>query len=261
MKKYSFPRIRVLFSCVVFIALGLYFNAFNYLFIFYLLALIHELCHVIFALIFHVEVKEITFHALGFSAELKDIEFKPFYQQIIIYIAGPLSYFPTVLLINYLYKIDFLSVYSYKVALNDNLSLLIFNLLPFYPLDGGHIMEAILLKITNAFKAKLLRSIVSLFISIILLVLCVKDMQYLLFIFILYNAIMSLVLFKKEYRTYLLSRVGKVSLYPLKETKYPKLYHFYYNMFQFNKSFISEDDLVLKEEVERIKQKKKYKNP
>lgn len=256
MKKHSFPKVRVLFSCVVFIALGLYFNAFNYLFIFYLLALIHELCHVFFAIIFHVEVKEITFHALGFSAELKDVEFKPFYQQIIIYLAGPLSYFPAVLLINHLYQINFLSIYSYKVALNDNLSLLIFNLLPFYPLDGGRIMEVILLKITNAFKAKLFRSIISLFVSVILLILCIKDLQYLLFIFILYNAIISLALFKKEYRTYLINRVGKVSLYPLRKTKYPKLYHFYYNLFQFNKTFISEDDLLLKKEIERLKIKK-----
>lgn len=255
MKKHCFPRIRILFSSVVFIALGLYFNAFNYLFIYYLLALIHELCHVFFAIMFHVEVEEISFHALGFSAELKDVEFAPFFKQLIIYLAGPLSFFPSLLLINILYKVNFLSIYSYKVALNDNISLLIFNLLPFYPLDGGRIFELLILKFKPVFKAKVFRSFISLFVSIILLISCIKDYQYLLFLFILFNAITNFILLKKEYRNYLLKRVGKVNFYPIRESIYPEIYHFNYNYFQINNRTIGEEDYLLESEIDLMRKR------
>ncbi len=249
------PKIRVLFSSVVFIALGLFFNAFNYIFIFYLLALIHELCHILFALIFHVKVNEISFHALGFSAELKDVEFLPLAKQLIIFLAGPLSFIPSYLIINYLYKIDFLSIYSYKVALNDNISLLIFNLLPFYPLDGGRIFEAVLLKFLDAFKTKVIRSIVSCIVSVFLLISCLKEYQYLLFFFILFNALTSIFFFKKEYHNYLLNRVGKISNYPIRNTNYPKIYHFYYNYYQFKDKIISEEDYLIVSEIDLMRKK------
>lgn len=248
-------KIKVSFSFIAFIFIGLLFNAFKYLFIFFFLALIHELCHIIFAVIFKVRVKELSFNVLGFSAELEDVEFKPFWIQIIIFLAGPLSFFPSLIILNILYKCNFFSIYSYRVALNDNLSLLIFNLLPFYPLDGGHIMEICLLKFFPSYKGKKICSLISLFVSIILLIECLKEYQYLLFVFIFYNALISLIFFKRTYHNYLLSRVGKVSSFPLKQSIFPNIFHFNYNYFTYKSNLISEDDYYIKEEIKTLTKK------
>ncbi len=259
MKKLYFPNIKVELSALIFIIFGLFFNCFNYLFLFYLLALIHELAHVLMAIIFKVEVEEISFNALGFNAKIKDLEFVSFKKQVLILLAGPLSFIPSYFLITYLYEINFISIYALKVALDDNISLLIFNLIPFYPLDGGRILELILYKFNPAYKAKKIKVFISCIVSIFLISLCIEDYQYLLLLFIVYYALTSIIFLKREYHDYLISRVGKISFFKKKKTPYPQVYHFYHNIYEFENKQISEEDYIIKNEINLIKQKAKQK--
>ncbi len=252
MKKSYYPRFKIDLSTFVFIFLGIYFNALSYLIIFYFLAFIHECFHLIMAKIFHVKIGQMVFHPLGFSLELKDILYEKSYKQIIIYLAGPLSYFISYLLLYFFYKSGILSYYGYLTSQENNLSLLLFNLIPFYPLDGGKIMEVILLKIFPSKKAIKIRIGITLMLSIFLLNLCIQEEQLLLFFFLLYSSLSSLFCFRKEYRMYLESRIGHVSSFKEKTTKEENIYHFFHNLLLEKNNLIDEETYILKEKMKTL---------
>lgn len=252
MKSLCFHKIHITIPFLIFICLGIIFNAFKYLFIFYLLAFFHELFHVFTALIFKVKIKDITFSCLGLSCSLDNTLYLSAKKQILIYIMGPLSFFPLLVIINLLYKYNFFSLYTYKVAFNDNISLLIFNLLPFYPMDGGRILETILLKIMPSKKALFFRNLCSLITSFLLCYLCYLEAQYLLLAFISFNMISYIVFFNKDYHNYLLSRIGLINDFPHKISTFPNIYHFYHNHFLLHNKFINEEDYLLNQEINRL---------
>ena len=203
MKKRYLFKIDVWFLTIIFILLSIVYNSFFSLAIFYLVTFIHELGLFLFAKLFNVKCYKINFHPLGFSLEMENISFIKPYKQLLILLGGPLTFFVNLIIISILFKFNLLSIYQYNIAIENNLSLLIFNMIPFYPLDGGRILEVILFNYMDSKKTKYTILIISSLISIILLILCLLNNQILLFVFILYSLISSILFFNKEYNQYL----------------------------------------------------------
>lgn len=116
---------------------NLYIGKKTIFFIGYMFIIMHELSHMIMALLLNVDVEEITLLPFGASAKYKGNI--PLWKEFLIAIAGPLASF------------IFAIAYQNNTYWMVNIVIVIFNLYPIYPLDGGRILRVFLIKI---FKPK-----------------------------------------------------------------------------------------------------------
>ena len=104
--------------------------------------ILHELAHVVTSKKFGAGIFSIELHLTGVKGDIQGVEDLPYREKILIYISGPLV---NMILFVSLY---FISKYIDLEWINDgiwiNLGLLIFNMMPAYPLDGSRIYEIIL---------------------------------------------------------------------------------------------------------------------
>lgn len=118
----------IIFSLYLFVV-----NKLEYFFIFYGFAVLHELAHVVSALLLKVKIKEIALLSVGINAQYgENISCD---KELIIASAGPfVSFMLAVLLPNFNFSMM-------------NLIIFITNMMPIYPLDGGRIVRILLVKI------------------------------------------------------------------------------------------------------------------
>lgn len=113
--------------------------------------LIHEVCHAIVARRSGVPMNGITLFIFGGVAEMEE-EPQQAHSELLIAVAGPLA---TVVLVVILHPLAWLmarqhfsvittAIVSYLATIN--LVLLVFNIIPAYPLDGGRVLRALLWK-------------------------------------------------------------------------------------------------------------------
>lgn len=124
---------------------------FKYFIIFTSIIIIHEFGHLIIALLFKWKVEKLIILPFGGITIFNEKIDKPLYQEFLIAIAGPLFQ----IIFYYLYKDNY--IFSYL-----NKTILLFNLLPIYPLDGSKIINII----SNMFISFKYSHIFTIFISI-----------------------------------------------------------------------------------------------
>ena len=157
-------RLHISMLLVVFLIIAWFHpqNTLNWLWAFlwmlglFISVLLHEIGHTLVAQHFGIEVKNITLWPLGGFANLSHAPKKPS-QNLLINAAGPLVSLFLAVVIGALWFLG--SVYAWEFALTFwgelayelmlslaimNLVLVIFNLLPIYPLDGGDILNSLL---------------------------------------------------------------------------------------------------------------------
>ena len=140
-------------TALIFILIG-YFKFYLY---FMLVLLIHELGHITMALIFRWNIKQIVFLPLGVLLKFEDNLNKPLIEEFIISISGIIFQLIFIIMIHNNY-----------LVLSSNI-ILIFNMLPIYPLDGSKVIN-ILINIINNFKTSYFLTLLISFITIILLI-------------------------------------------------------------------------------------------
>ena len=139
--------------CLIFIFLG-YFNLYL---CFFIVLIVHESGHILFSLIFKWKIKQIIFMPLGLLLKFEDNLNKPLIEEFIISIMG------------IIFQLVFiLFIHNNKIIIVSNI-ILLFNIIPVYPLDGSKILNILLNKITNFKNSYFLTLIVSFFTIIIIL--------------------------------------------------------------------------------------------
>ncbi len=120
----------------------------------FLCVLLHELGHALTAARYHIKTKDITLLPIGGVARLEKMPEKP-KQELMVAIAGPLVnvWIVAVLgVIIYFGKgfplaVDFVDIESNGFLVNItlvNISLVVFNMIPAFPMDGGRVLRALL---------------------------------------------------------------------------------------------------------------------
>lgn len=178
---------------LVFIVLGL----FKFYLYFMIIIFIHELGHIIFSCIFKWRIKKIIILPMGALIKFDSTLNKPLKEEFLIAIMGVI--FQTIFI--YFFNNEYL-VMCYKI-------ILIFNLMPIYPLDGAKIMN-LLLNVVTTFKASYFISLIISYITVLLGLIATITKQSLFGIFatipLLINIISLLVNRKDVYMKFLLER-------------------------------------------------------
>ncbi len=131
---------------------------FRFISYFMLIISVHELGHILVAIYFKWNIDKIILLPFGALTKFNELINKPLIEEFFIAIAGVI--FQTLFFISTKNKID------YKYFSTINYFILIFNLIPIYPLDGSKILNILFNKITTFKNSILLTTIIS-YISII----------------------------------------------------------------------------------------------
>lgn len=110
------------------------------LYIFMMLT-IHELAHILIARLFHYPIRKIIIYPFGLAAQISYIGYGSLIKETLILAAGPFTHMLQPLLLSFLYQQGVLSLAFYTYLLQINAALLVFNLLPIYPLDGARLLQ------------------------------------------------------------------------------------------------------------------------
>jgi len=105
-------------------------------------SIIHEIGHIVIGLILKVKTEKIEIMPFGLSASFyinfSDKNFK--IKEILIAIAGPLTSFVLAILFSHI-NLTYITI---QEAVYSNILILLFNLIPIYPLDGGRIIKSLI---------------------------------------------------------------------------------------------------------------------
>ncbi|WP_170972114.1 M50 family metallopeptidase [Bacillus yapensis] len=102
-----------------------------------LIIFIHEMGHAVAASFFSWRVKRISFLPFGGVAEIDEHGNRPLKEEAIVTLAGPIQHLWLLAVAFFLYEFNLISDFIYTNFVQFNLMILIFNLLPIWPLDGG----------------------------------------------------------------------------------------------------------------------------
>ncbi len=172
---------------------------FNYFIPYFLLLIIHELGHAIMGIVLGYKLKKIMLYPLG-GITIIDYPFNiSLKKELLILVSGPLfQIFGYVLLKNFF---PFIAIYHYVI--------LIFNLLPIYPLDGGKIFNILCSYHYNFLKSFRITCLVSLMVAIFLLVYNLNYFNLNFFLILILIIIKIIKLYQKRffyYNRFLLER-------------------------------------------------------
>lgn len=146
------------------------------LLLFYLFFVVHELGHIVVALLYKLKFMGINFHVFGVNLKI-DTDNLSYEKKLILYFAGPL----TNIIISYVaLKYDKYDVHYINMVLG------LFNLVPVFPLDGGNMIKTVLevfLKETQISKTILYINSALLIITIICYLQCFNIFYLALFFY------------------------------------------------------------------------------
>ncbi|HHY22484.1 MAG TPA: protease [Bacilli bacterium] len=132
-------RIHPLFVLVL--GIGVITGYFREVLMVFVTVFIHEMGHAVAAHFFKWPLKKIELLPFGGVAEVNDDGNRPFYEEAIIIITGPLQHLWLIGASYLLQGTWFWTAADHKIFLIHNLTILLFNLLPILPLDGGRLVQ------------------------------------------------------------------------------------------------------------------------
>jgi len=121
-------------------ALAIMTGHFIELSLFLSIILIHEMGHVLAASYFSWRIKKITLLPFGGVVEVDEHGNRPLIEEAIVTIAGPIQHLFLIGMALLLNELALFPTFIYHSFIEFNLMVLVFNLLPIWPLDGGKLI-------------------------------------------------------------------------------------------------------------------------
>lgn len=125
-----------------------------------LIIFVHEMGHGAAASFFSWRIKKIALLPFGGVAEMDEHGNRPLKEELIVVLAGPLQHVWMIGVAYILYLIGIVPEKWHSLFIEYNLMVLLFNLLPIWPLDGGKLIF-ILFSLNDSFQEAHLRTIYS----------------------------------------------------------------------------------------------------
>ena len=105
---------------------------------------VHETAHILMAYCFHYPIRKVILYPFGLCALIDSLGYQSGIKDALILMAGPASQLLEPFLLKLFLMAGMISQSYYEYLCMMNLSIMIFNLLPIYPLDGGRMIELLL---------------------------------------------------------------------------------------------------------------------
>jgi stage IV sporulation protein FB len=122
------------------IALAIVTGHFIELSLFLLIVIIHELGHAVAASYLSWRIKRIYLMPFGGVAEIDEHGNRPIKEEAIVILSGPLQHVWMMALAFLFHQFSWMPPHLYEKFIEFNMMVLIFNLLPIWPLDGGKLV-------------------------------------------------------------------------------------------------------------------------
>ena len=202
-------KLKIHYTFYLFLITSLFYNLFGLILVMYCIIILHEIGHLIAIKVFKYDVHRITLLPFGAIIDCDMNKNKSIISEIIIYSSG--------LLMNVLIFIIVLIFRLPNTILYLNFAVILFNIIPMLPLDGGRILLS-LLSCKFRYKASMKISyFTSMFISLMLIIGSVFYFNSMNFIFVLsYILITNIVLLlsiNKQYEGFLLGKYLNANYY------------------------------------------------
>lgn len=157
----------------------------------YFILILHEMGHYVFLRYYNIEVNHITLYPYGGMINSNMLINTNSKKVLIISLGGIFMQLFLYLIIFLIYSLGFINYNLYGMFIKYNLYIILFNLIPIYPLDGFKILNS-LLELVLSFKVSLKISIIFNFVFIILFFLYLfifNISNYIIVIFLLCNLV------------------------------------------------------------------------
>jgi stage IV sporulation protein FB len=142
--------------------------------ILFTIIIIHEIGHVLASLYYNFNINKIYLYPFGGHIKFDEKLNRPLKEEFIILISGPILQIVGFYLFAFLNYITLINFNTFNMIINYHYSLLLFNLLPIYPLDGSKLINIILSKFLSFKKSHILM----IYISYIFLILSIIFLKY-----------------------------------------------------------------------------------
>lgn len=222
---------------------------FNSFFLFTLIIIVHELGHFLAAIILGWSVEKITIYPYGGCTFFNTLINVSFFEELFVLVMGPI-----IQICFYLFLSNKLSFNDFLIFKRYNYFILIFNLLPIYPLDGGRLLNLFLSLITPYKKGLRISIILSFFFLFIIILYFYSFSLLIIGISLFINIINEFNNINHVYNKFLLERLLNDFKYRrIKIIKNPNnFYKFYKHLILINNKYYFE-----KEYLEKINFKSK----
>lgn len=158
------------------------------IYIIILIVIIHELGHVLFLLIFKIEIIDITIYPFGGITKINKKINERIYKDFLISIGGILLQIISLIIFYILNKYYIIDNNTYKLFKEYNIYIIIFNLIPLIPLDGNKILNIILSKFLPYKTSLKIANIIGIITLIIFIIMNIKlrinDLTIIIFLII-----------------------------------------------------------------------------
>lgn len=236
-------KIKIHYTYYIIIVSFLLTGCFINLIAFTSLIIIHELGHYYTCKILKIKVDNIIIYPYGGITKINDKIDINLNKELLISISGIIIQSIYFFIIYLLYKNNFLREYTYNIFFKYHYNILIFNLIPIYPLDGSKILNIIINKIFNFKLSNILIIIISIINIILLLFIYKFNYSYIMILGILINYLYNyLTNIKYIYNRFLLEKY----LYKT-NFKNKKIINNYKNMYRNTNHIIKKDNIYQKE--------------
>ncbi len=164
---------------------------FKSILILYLIIIIHELGHIFFIRLFSKEIISIKIYAFGGISKYNSMVNHNIFSELLISLGGILNQLLLFIIFYVLYKYKFVSNNTYSLFISNNISLIIFNLIPIIGLDGEKIIHLLLEYICPYKLVNRIMVVISIISLIIFIINCINFKINILYIivFLLYRLI------------------------------------------------------------------------
>lgn len=176
----------------------------------FVIVFVHELGHAIAARYFQWTIYKIELLPFGGVAEVEDTSNKPFHEELIVILAGPIQHLWLMMFSYYCIQFSFWSAYDHQLFVWHNLMILLFNLLPILPLDGGRLLQILLMYYLPFAKGiNVMRKVSSLLLLLLFFVASFYYSSLHLWLILCYISIIHYLEWKRRHYNFMKFIIGK----------------------------------------------------
>lgn len=171
--------------------IGIITGRFRELLMLFFIVFVHEMGHAACAHFFSWRIKRITLLPFGGVAEMDEHGNRPPHEELLVILAGPIQHLWLMGGAYLLHHFSVITYETYQLFILQNMTILLFNLLPVWPLDGGKLLFIVLsLKLPfNRAHNLMLYSSFSIFLLLCLFVILFKPYQLNMWIILSFLAV------------------------------------------------------------------------